>query len=452
MDENLNIRPRYQRQIQWTPKQMIRFIDTIMTNGITQPLWFYKYQPDDHKEKQSYEYENIDGQHRLFVMTHFKLGTPIDGKYNMIYWHYKNDIVDECVFYEENSHTREWEKNNQDKIVRYMDKNQQHDFNRFKIVVNEIICKLTFEQRCDIFTSLQMGSQVRGSDLYKNYHHIPVIRIIMEHGHEKIYYNNLKNHLTVNHDKYWLEKFIRFYLISNAETEAKRLEYFDWTDGQIRKMLKAERTTCLFEITETQISKFIKDVEILENILSKLQPDTKFTPIQLSALYHHIQQIDSTNETEITNIVNYCDEWAGNVCHASEIKLWEQHINDKRYRNDVIEKRKVCFYRSIVELTIMSQTESMKKSKQIGPRKVTLKLRKQVWKNWGGDEEKANCWTCNKCIKKTNWECGHIIAHSEGGSDDLSNLILQCKGCNRNQGTENAFLYKKRVNPNEFSF
>ena len=449
ISKNLNIRPKYQRTIQWNLNQMNSFVDTIMSNGVTPSLWFYKYQEGDEKEDANHKFENIDGQHRMFVITNYRSGTFINDKGEMIFWDYKHGDEHHCIFYEENANTRIWAANNPDKIVKYMDETEKYDFDNYNIVVNVIHCKLLFEQRCVIFTSLQHGTPVRGSDLYKNFLHIPLIKWLMDNNFEKKYNEYIKNHLTVKHDKFWLEKAIRFFLVSTAKTEEERYEYFNWTDPQIRKMIKAERATCLFDITSEQFSKFKNDIETLEIILSRIQTDTRFTPIQLSAIYHVIQTIDKSNTTLIDNIVNYCDKWAGKVSDKSELTLWEQHINDKDYKDEVIRKRNDYFERSIEELKGFSNSYFIE-PKVIGPRKVTLKTRKQVWKNWSNhDNETANCWTCFKLIKKTKWECGHIVPHSGGGSDEIENLIVQCKQCNRSQGAENAYEYKKRINPDE---
>jgi hypothetical protein len=430
---------------------MNNFVETVMTNGVTQPLWFYKYQEDDEKEDPNHRFENIDGQHRMFVITHFRSGTPINEKGAMIYWDIRYENEQYCIFYEENVHTRNWAANNPTKVVKYMDETDRYQFDNYNIVVNAIHCKLTFEQRCEIFTSLQRGTPVRNSDLYKNFLHIPLIKKLMDNNFEKKYNNSIKPHLTVTHDKYWLQKIIRFYLVSTAETEEKQSEYFNWTDTQIKTMITAEKTTYFFEITDEQFSHFKDVMETLENILVKMHSRTEFTPIQLSALFHVIQSIDKNDTTLIDNIVKYCDRWAGKVYDRSELTLWEQQITNKDYKDEVIRKRQDYFERCIDELNGFLETGFMEPPKEIGRRKVTLKIRKQVWSNWSGGNDAATCWTCSKSLKRISWECGHIVAHSEGGSDELDNLIVQCKQCNRNQGAENAYDYKRRINPNEFS-
>ena len=194
-------------------------------------------------------------------------------------------------------------------------------------------------------------------------------------------------------------------------------------------MIKAERASALHDITINQYSKFENDIETLDVILSKIKTDTKFTPIQLSALFHIIQTFD---KKLIDDITTYCDKWAGQVSDPFHLKLWEQHINDKDYKVEIIRKRQDYFEQCIDELKEFSETDFMTSVKVIGPRKVTSKIKKQVWETWRTNENMAHCWTCSKMLKKSNWECGHIQAHAEGGSDDLDNLIIQCKKCKNN--------------------
>jgi hypothetical protein len=79
-------------------------------------------------------------------------------------------------------------------------------------------------------------------------------------------------------------------------------------------------------------------------------------------------------------------------------------------------------------------------------RTITKATRTAVWKKWFNCAETGKCWTCLTDINIKRWECGHIIAHAKQGSDDISNLIPQCKGCNNPQRTEDAHEYKKRIN------
>lgn len=56
---------------------------------------------------------------------------------------------------------------------------------------------------------------------------------------------------------------------------------------------------------------------------------------------------------------------------------------------------------------------------------------------------KGDCQVCTKEIKMNDFEAGHIIAASNGGSDNLDNLLPICGLCNRSMGTQNLNEFKK---------
>lgn len=49
-----------------------------------------------------------------------------------------------------------------------------------------------------------------------------------------------------------------------------------------------------------------------------------------------------------------------------------------------------------------------------------------------GDRDGHYCWTCKASVK-ARLTIHHVIFRSEGGTNDLSNLILLCKPCHRNR-------------------
>ena len=65
-------------------------------------------------------------------------------------------------------------------------------------------------------------------------------------------------------------------------------------------------------------------------------------------------------------------------------------------------------------------------------------LREQVWISWIGKKFSHKClvnW-CENIITVFDFECGHNIPESKGGSTDLKNLRPICGKCNRSMGDE----------------
>jgi 5-methylcytosine-specific restriction endonuclease McrA len=56
---------------------------------------------------------------------------------------------------------------------------------------------------------------------------------------------------------------------------------------------------------------------------------------------------------------------------------------------------------------------------------------------------KGGCQVCDKEIKMSEFEAGHIIAAANGGSDNVENLMPICGLCNKSMGTQNLHEFKR---------
>jgi len=68
--------------------------------------------------------------------------------------------------------------------------------------------------------------------------------------------------------------------------------------------------------------------------------------------------------------------------------------------------------------------------------KIPKALREQVWRNFIGDTFSSKCivtW-CVNSITVFDFEVGHNIPESKGGSLDLTNLRPICSRCNKSMG------------------
>jgi len=72
-------------------------------------------------------------------------------------------------------------------------------------------------------------------------------------------------------------------------------------------------------------------------------------------------------------------------------------------------------------------------------------LRIQVWNKHIGEEYGlGKCNVCATEIKVSNFDCGHIVAASEGGEDIINNLVPICRLCNLSMSTDNLNEFKER--------
>ena len=79
---------------------------------------------------------------------------------------------------------------------------------------------------------------------------------------------------------------------------------------------------------------------------------------------------------------------------------------------------------------------------------IPKKIRGEAWALAFGDSMKGPCYCCKKELHAFDtWHAGHIISHSNGGKDDVSNLRPTCSSCNLSMGTENMDDFKLRCYP-----
>lgn len=73
--------------------------------------------------------------------------------------------------------------------------------------------------------------------------------------------------------------------------------------------------------------------------------------------------------------------------------------------------------------------------------KIPKALREQVWITKIGKRFDSKCKTtwCSNTITVFDFQCGHDIPESRGGSTDISNLEPICSRCNLSMGNEFTF-------------
>ena len=78
--------------------------------------------------------------------------------------------------------------------------------------------------------------------------------------------------------------------------------------------------------------------------------------------------------------------------------------------------------------TIASNVVSADKPKKRSRRRLSQKVKDDVWNRDGGK--------CVECDSNENLEFDHIIPHSKGGADTYRNIQLLCQDCNRTKSAK----------------
>lgn len=82
-------------------------------------------------------------------------------------------------------------------------------------------------------------------------------------------------------------------------------------------------------------------------------------------------------------------------------------------------------------------------------RSLPLSLRYAVWNTWQGGPGVGSgpCHVCNRLITQQDYECGHVIPHSAGGMDIVSNMRPICRSCNRSMGAVHLDVFRCKFFP-----
>jgi hypothetical protein len=437
LDDCTDLHPIYQRDIRWTKEKMNALIGTIMQTGVVPALLLYKLQPGDERKSASYEWECIDGQHRLFVLMHFFRGRAVrlDGREWMISWEWTDEEgQDTHVFYEETEDTKRWIAAHPSVRHDYMTKEEKTAFATFKMEIKEIKDALTLEQRCAIFTSLQQGVQVRGADLLKNFTGVRLVQFIQyEKKWEAAFKHALLVRCWLKAKNYWLHWAIRCFFIVNPVGEDDAADSFKIRDSKIGEMIK--KNDPRLATAPLQETAFAEVMERFLAFLDILPAGVKFSPPKFFALFSHLSTAEEGRESLLRG---HMAGWAADLASKDLKTAWE---NRKAGGED--DEREYLFAEAECELDRIKIP-----AEEMSPRKsIPKKIRGRVWVSAFGAAEVGTCDCCGEEISAEAWECGHVLAAASGGKDTPDNLRPVCRTCNRSMGTMHMDEFKSRYYP-----
>ena len=78
---------------------------------------------------------------------------------------------------------------------------------------------------------------------------------------------------------------------------------------------------------------------------------------------------------------------------------------------------------------------------------IPATIKRLVWNTHIGEEKgKSKCLCCKITdITQLSFNCGHIVAESNGGELKVSNLMPICQNCNSSMGTKNMNEFMKTL-------
>lgn len=122
-------------------------------------------------------------------------------------------------------------------------------------------------------------------------------------------------------------------------------------------------------------------------------------------------------------------------------KIYNQHtVNSEEEYVDYIAEHG---YSPRAEIDIKAQIEAGNVALR-GTDLAWSTLRRYIWKR-----DKGKCQVCLREITRDQYQCGHMVDRTHGGSDRLSNLVTMCGACNQTKPLtptkEDYWLWVKRI-------
>ena len=184
---------------------------------------------------------------------------------------------------------------------------------------------------------------------------------------------------------------------------------------------------------------------ILEPIKNWLMQQSRVDPMA-SACYSTIQEAYAVNS------------WADDKTFK-EHGLWHMMSNYDSCVSfqEIVKAKGVPIKNIALEIKIVKANEVPIKNIAVAinntnlePRKaIPKKIRGEAWKIQFGDSIIGSCFCCKKELDVfDDWHAGHIISHSNNGTDTADNLRPVCGSCNLSMRTENMDVFKARCYPN----
>ena len=95
---------------------------------------------------------------------------------------------------------------------------------------------------------------------------------------------------------------------------------------------------------------------------------------------------------------------------------------------------------------VRKKYRDLEKQSNPKPKRVTIpkSVKDQLWDSiFGSKAGEGKCYVCSETINSKKFDCGHMTAVANGGSNDISNLKPICSSCNKSMGTKNMDDFKK---------
>lgn len=147
--------------------------------------------------------------------------------------------------------------------------------------------------------------------------------------------------------------------------------------------------------------------------------------------------VDTTSHSHSEKLLQELVEWTVRDAVQTQISEIRQEIDKKM-------KQEYC---SALQKAIEKVRSPLAQPQQPGApwkkHQIPKSVRNCLWDEYfTEDHAKGKCYVCQQEIKISNFEAGHVVAATNGGSDNIENLRPLCGLCNKSMGSKNLEEFK----------
>lgn len=123
-------------------------------------------------------------------------------------------------------------------------------------------------------------------------------------------------------------------------------------------------------------------------------------------------------------------------------RLEKERLEKERLEQERLEKERLERERASEQSSVVDETTGVKKERK-KKEAIPKSVRSHVWNLYIGPTiNEHRCLCCKKAvIKITEFDCGHVIAESVGGTHEIGNLRPICSACNHAMGSQNMIEF-----------
>jgi 5-methylcytosine-specific restriction endonuclease McrA len=174
------------------------------------------------------------------------------------------------------------------------------------------------------------------------------------------------------------------------------------------------------------VSVVVKDVSVAVKEASILELDEQMQ--ELKARLELVEQIKKVKQEQ-----------------EEQERLEKERLEQERLEKERLEKEekeRLERERASEQSSVVDETTGVKKERK-KKEAIPKSVRSHVWNLYIGPTiNEHRCLCCKKAvIKITEFDCGHVIAESAGGTHEIGNLRPICSACNHAMGSQNMIEF-----------